>query len=94
MIYVIKYFHHILRIMWWFFCPAFGLTSHKSKAVDLSFMDVSAFHGIDARGVNGRMSENIRKAHDILMDGIIGACKKVAQVVREHLALFHPRRLA
>ena len=70
------------------------LTSHEAEAVDLSFMDVAAFHGIDARGVNGGMPENIRKAYDILMDGIIGACKKVAQVVREHLALFHPRHLA
>ena len=53
MCYVIKYFHHIMRIMWLFFAKFFSLTSHQSKSVDLLAVDVAAFHGIDARGVNG-----------------------------------------
>ena len=63
-----KIFHHIMRIMWCFFCPVSELTSNKPKAVDLLAVDIAAFHGIDARGVNGRVSENISKTHDVLVD--------------------------
>ena len=59
------------------FLPCFFLTSHKPKAVDLLAVDVAAFHGIDARGVNGRMPENVRKAHDVLMDRVLGSDKPV-----------------
>ena len=76
------------------FLPCFFLTSHKPKAVDLLAVDVAAFHGIDARGVNRGVTEDVGEAHDILMDRIIRAREKVAQIVRKDLTLLDVRRLA
>ena len=45
----------------------------------------AAFHGIDAGGVDRRMSENIRKADYVLVEGIKGAGKEMAQIVRKNL---------
>lgn len=76
------------------FCPHFGLTSHEVQAIDLLAVDVAALHGIDARGVNGGVPENVREAHDVLVDRIIRAREKVAQIVRKDLALLDTRCLA
>ena len=83
-----------MRIMWCFFCACLQLTSHKIQAVDALAVDVAAFHGVNAGGVDGGVSEDVGKAHDVLVDGIKRAREKVAQVMRKHLTSRHVRFLA
>ena len=69
------------------------LTSQKSEALDLLSVDFAAFHCVNSRRVDTTVSENIGKAHDVLLQAVIGACEEVPQVVRKDLLLRYLRRL-
>ena len=69
------------------------LTSQKSEALDLLSVDFAAFHCVNSRCVDTTVSENIGKAHDVLLQAVIGACEEVPQVVRKDLLLRYLRRL-
>ena len=58
-----------MSIMWYF------LTTQKTEFLKLSSVDCATLYCINASGVNVGMSENIGKANNIFLDGIIGAGK-------------------
>ena len=62
--------YHRIPILW--------LTSQKPELLNLFLVHFAAFHGVDSRGIHARMSQNIGKADDILLHGIIGSGKKVS----------------
>ena len=72
----------------------YNSTSQQSQALDLPTMDLARLHGIDPRGVHARMAENIGKAHNILLQAIISAREKMAEIMRKNLLFRHVRRLA
>ena len=59
--------------------------------LQLLAVDLSAFHRINACGVDACVAENVGKANDILLHRVIGACKEMAQVVRKDLLFGHTR---
>ena len=63
------------------------LTSQKSEALDLLSVDFAAFHCVNSRCVNTAVSENIGKAHDVLLQAVVGAREKMTEVVWKNLLL-------
>ena len=70
------------------------LTQEKSQFLYLFSVDFSAFHSVDSRSVYARVTEDIGKTDYILLQGVVGACKKVSKIMRKYLFLRHSCRLA
>ena len=51
----------------------------------LSSVDVTVFHCVDVGGVDVAVSEDVGESYYILLEGVIGSGKEVAEVVREDL---------
>lgn len=62
--------YHRIPILW--------LTSQKPELLNLFLVHFAAFHGVDSRGIHARMSQNIGKTDDVLLQAVIGSCKKVS----------------
>ena len=62
--------YHRMPIPW--------LTSQKPELLDLPLVHLAAFHGVDSRGIHARMSQNIGKADDVILQTVIGSCKKMS----------------
>ena len=70
---------HIIIIMWNFYSAP-----QKPEFLYLPAADIAAFYCISAGGVYGRMSQNIGKADDILLQAVIGSRKQMAEVMRKN----------
>ena len=44
-------------------------------------MNFTGFHGVNSGGIHATVTEDIRKAHDVLLQGIIGSCEQVPEVM-------------
>ena len=57
-------------------------------------MNGSGFHGINARCIDTRMSENIGEAYNVLLQAVKGTGEQMPQVVWKDLFLRYARRFA
>ena len=60
------------------------LTSKKSQVLNLSAVYFTCFHSINTSGIYARMSEDIRKAYNIFLNGIKCTRKQVPQIMRKY----------
>ena len=54
----------------------------------------TAFHSVDSSGVYARVTEDIGKTNYILLQGVVGACEQMSEVVRKYLFLRDSCRFA
>ena len=71
--------------MWY----SFVLTPQKSEALDPPPVYFSALRCVNPRCIHTAVAEDIRKAHDILLNRIKGSGKQMTQVMRKDLLLVH-----
>ena len=74
------------------FCGIF--LCYKFHALKRAFVLFAACGNVYARGLYRTMAKHIGKMGKVLFNRVKRAGKKVPQVMREHLALFHMRRIA
>ena len=72
----------------------FYSTSQQAEPLHLAAVDGAGFHGVNARGVNTRMAENVREADHVLLYRIERPREQVSEIMREHLVLRYSRTLA
>ena len=53
--------------------------------MDLSSVNIAVFHCVDAGGVDVTVAEDVGESYYILLEGVIGSGKEMAEVVREDL---------
>ena len=69
------------------------LAPQKSQFLNLSAVDLTCFHRVNSRRVYAAMTEDVGKAHDVLLQTVISAREKMTEVVRKDLLFRHVRRL-
>ena len=57
-------------------------------------MDRSALDSVNSCGIDVGVSQKIRQSHYISLNGVKGACKQMAEIMRKHLALRNARYFA
>lgn len=63
----------------------------QSQSLNLPAVHITALHCIKPGGIYARMPENIRKADNILLHGIICPRKQMTQIMRKNLCRRHTR---
>ena len=56
-------------------------------------MAAAGFHGVDPRGIDAAMAQQIGQTDDVLFDGVKDLGEKVPEIMGEYLAPLHARRL-
>lgn len=79
--------YHRNSILWYFLC-------YKFHALKRAFVLLTACGNVYTRGLDGTMAKYIGKMRKVLFNRVKRAGKKVPQIMRKHLALFHMRRIA
>ena len=78
--------------MWWIsLLPV--LAPQKAQFLNLSAVYLTRFHRINSRCIHAAMTEDVSKAHDVLLQAVISAREKMTEVVRKDLLFRHVRRL-
>ena len=70
------------------------LAPKKSKALDLFAMNFTGFHGVNSGGIHATVTEDISKADDILLYGVIGSGEQVSKVMGKDLLFRYSSFLA
>ena len=53
-------------------------------------MDLPAFPGVDPGGIDAAVTQNVRKADDVLLHGIEHLGEQMAQIVGKYFFRLHP----
>ena len=70
------------------------LFTQKAEDFHLRAVEIGRLHGINARGVDARVAEELGKAQEVLMHRVIRPREKVAEVMRKDLLLRNVRLFA
>ena len=57
------------------------LAPQEPKALYLFAVNFTGFHGINSSGIYATVTEDICKAHDVFLQGVIGSCEQVSEVL-------------
>ena len=69
------------------------LTLQKPQFLDLFAVYLARFHCVNSRCIYTTVTEDVGKAHDVLLQTVISACEKMTKVVGKDFFLRHIRRL-